>query len=255
MIIMKKVIVILLSVMIVGVSGCGEKLEEKQVTTEIITEEMPESTITEEKSSTTELVNKAELKPVKKDNQIETGGTLENNNVETETPTQEQDTSKDSQITDDQPEIAADQPDNTTSEKESSETTEITEKPNTTETSFVGYSPEDVVNLAIAKCTANGKITTEQNLDNLLSSGQITQDECNEYYPLDGLDDSYFSVYVNKDLNKAATTSGSPLSSENEIAGYVAELISLESGSVFNIRYTGTYDTGGETFYEFRCYR
>ena len=54
---MKKVIVILLSVMIVGVSGCGEKLEEKQVTTEIITEEMPESMITEEISSTTELVN------------------------------------------------------------------------------------------------------------------------------------------------------------------------------------------------------
>lgn len=252
---MKKVIVIILSVMIVCVSGCGEKLEEKQVTTKIITEEMPESTITEEISSTTELVNKAELKPVKKDNKIETGGTLENKNVETEMPRQDQDTNRDSQITDDQPEIAADQLENTTSEKESSETTEITEEPNTTETSFVGYSPEDVVNLAIAKCTANGKITTEQNLDNLLSSGQITRDEYNEYYPLDELDDSYFSVYVNTDLNKAATTSGSPLSSENEIAGYVAELISLESGSVFNIRYTGTYDTGGETFYEFRCYR
>lgn len=88
---MKKVIVILLSVMIVGVSGCGEKLEEKQVTTKIITEEMPESTITEEISSTTELVNKAELKPVKKDNKIETGGTLENKNVETEMPRQDQD--------------------------------------------------------------------------------------------------------------------------------------------------------------------
>lgn len=252
---MKKVIVIILSVMIVGVSGCGEKLEEKQVTTKIITEEMPESTITEEISSTTELVNKAELKPVKKDNKIETGGTLENKNVETEMPRQDQDTNRDSQITEDQPEIATDQPENTTSEKASSETTEMTEKLDTTETLFVGYSPEDVVNLAITKCTANGKITTEQNLDNLLSSGQITQDEYNEYYPLDGLDDSYFSVYVNTDLNKAATTSGSPLSSENEIAGYVAELISLESGSVFNIRYTGTYDTGGETFYEFRCYR
>lgn len=93
---MKKVIVILLSVMIVGVSGCGEKLEEKQVTTEIITEGMPESTITEEISSTTELANKAELKPVKKDNKIETGGTLENKNVETETPRQEHDTNRDS---------------------------------------------------------------------------------------------------------------------------------------------------------------
>lgn len=130
---MKKVIVIILSVMIVCVSGCGEKLEEKQVTTKIITEEMPESTITEEISSTTELVNKAELKPVKKDNKIETGGTLENKNVETEMPRQDQDTNRDSQITDDQPEIAADQLENTTSEKESSETTEITEEPNTTE--------------------------------------------------------------------------------------------------------------------------
>lgn len=60
-------------------------------------------------------------------------------------------------------------------------------------------------------------------------------------------------------VNKAATTSGRTLGSEEEIAQYIAQYIAdmllLESDSVFNIRYTGTTKTSGETFYEFRCYR
>ena len=40
-----------------------------------------------------------------------------------------------------------------------------------------------------------------------------------------------------------------------EIAQYIADMLLLESDSVFNIRYTGTTKTSGETFYEFRCYR
>ena len=66
---------------------------------------------------------------------------------------------------------------------------------------------------------------------------------------------SYYSVFVNVDLNKAATTFGKALGSEEEIAQYIADMLLLESDSVFNIRYTGTTKTSGETFYEFRCYR
>lgn len=88
-----------------------------------------------------------------------------------------------------------------------------------------------------------------------LNAGKITQEEYDEYYPLDGLEDSYYSVFVNVDLNKAATTSGRTLGSEEEIAQYIADMLLLESDSVFNIRYTGTTKTSGETFYEFRCYR
>lgn len=129
---------------------------------------------------------------------------------------------------------------------------QVTEEP---KRQTVSYNPDNVVSLAVSLCEASGMITTEHNLDNNFAAGKITQDEYNEYYPLDGLEGSYFSVFVNVDLNKAATTSGSPLTSENAIAVYVSDLLLLESDSIFNIRYTGIYDTGGESFYEFRCYR
>ena len=119
----------------------------------------------------------------------------------------------------------------------------------------VSYSPDRVVSLAISKCQAGGMVTTEQHLKDNLNAGKITQEEYDEYYPLDGLEDSYYSVFVKVDLNKAATTSGRALGSEEEIAQYIADMLLLESDSVFNIRYTGTTKTSGETFYEFRCYR
>jgi len=119
----------------------------------------------------------------------------------------------------------------------------------------VSYNPDRVVSLAILKCQAGGMVTTEQHLKDNLNAGKITQEEYDEYYPLDGLEDSYYSVFVNVDLNKAATTSGRTLGSEEEIAQYIADMLLLESDSVFNIRYTGTTKTSGETFYEFRCYR
>ena len=59
----------------------------------------------------------------------------------------------------------------------------------------VSYSPDRVVSLAISKCQAGGMVTTEQNLLNNLNAGKITQEEYDEYYPLDGLEDSYYSVF------------------------------------------------------------
>lgn len=112
-----------------------------------------------------------------------------------------------------------------------------------------------MVSLAISKCQAGGMVTTEQNLLNNLNAGKITQEEYDEYYPLDGLEDSYYSIFVNVDLNKAATASGRALGSEEVIAKYIADMLLLESDNVYNIRYTGTTKTSGETFYEFRCYR
>jgi hypothetical protein len=123
------------------------------------------------------------------------------------------------------------------------------------ETKAADYSPDKVVSLATAKCQAGGMVTTEQHLQDNLNAGKITQEEYNEYYPLDGLEDSFYSVFINVDLNKAATTSGRTLGSEEEIAQYIADMLLLESDPVFNIRYAGTTQTSGETFYEFRCYR
>ena len=118
-----------------------------------------------------------------------------------------------------------------------------------------GYSPDSVVAKAIAKCQAGGMITTQDNLANALAEGRITQEEYNEYYPYDGLENSYYSVFVETDLNTAGTTSGQPLRSEDAIATYIADMLLLENSPVFNIVYAGVHNTGGTDFYEFRCLR
>ena len=123
------------------------------------------------------------------------------------------------------------------------------------ENTFVGYDPNTVVSLAIAKCQAGGMITTQDNLANALAEGRITQEEYDEYYPYDGLESSYYSVFVENDLSKASTISGQPLTSEDAIATHIANMLLLENGKVFNIIYAGVYSSGGTDFYEFRCLR
>ena len=119
----------------------------------------------------------------------------------------------------------------------------------------VAYSPQNVVSLATAKCQAGGMITTQQNLQNHLNDGSITQEEYNEYYPYDGMEGSYYSVFVETDLNKASTIDGQRLSSEDAVAEYIASMLLLETDPVFYISYDGVYTTGGTDYYEFRCHR
>lgn len=123
------------------------------------------------------------------------------------------------------------------------------------ESSFAAYNPQNVVSLATAKCQAGGMITTQQNLDNLLAAGKITKEEYNEYYPYDGMEQSYYSVFVETDLNTASTLSGKRLPTEDAIAEYIAGMLLLENDPVFYISYEGIYTTGGTDFYEFRCHR
>lgn len=123
------------------------------------------------------------------------------------------------------------------------------------ESGFAAYNPQNVVSLATAKCQAGGMITTQQNLDNLLAAGKITQEEYNEYYPYDGMEQSYYSVFVETDLNTASTLSGKRLPTEDAIAEYIAGMLLLENDPVFYISYDGIYTTGGTDFYEFRCHR
>ena len=120
---------------------------------------------------------------------------------------------------------------------------------------FVAYSPQNVVSLATAKCQAGGMITTWDDLDNILAQGKITQDEYNEYYPYDGMEGSYYSVFVETDLNKASAIDGELLPSEDAIAEYIASMLLLEKDLVFYISYDGVYTSHGTDYYEFRCHR
>ncbi len=123
------------------------------------------------------------------------------------------------------------------------------------EETFTAYSPENVVALATAKCQAGGMITTEDNLAKNLAEGKITQEEYNAYYPLDGMENSYYSVFVQTNLNTASTTSGRRLTTEEAIAQYIADMLLLEKDPVFAIRYAGIYHGQNEDFYEFQCHR
>ena len=83
----------------------------------------------------------------------------------------------------------------------------------------------------------------------------LGDEEYNEYYPYDGMEGSYYSVFVETDLNKASTIDGQRLSSEDAIAEYIASMLLLETDPVFYISYDGVYTTGGTDYYEFRCHR
>lgn len=107
--------------------------------------------------------------------------------------------------------------------------------------------------MATNKLKAIGKVTLTDNLDRLLAEGSITQEEYNEYYPYDGA--GYYSVFMEVNLEDAKTTSGRRLKSEDEIAQYIADMLAVEVGPYFLIEYAGIYTTGGNDFYEFRCYR
>lgn len=119
----------------------------------------------------------------------------------------------------------------------------------------VSYSPQTVVSLSIPKIKAGGKLILSEEMNRMLSEGTITQEEYNEYYPYDGMEGSYYSVFVETDLNKASTIDGQRLSSEDAIAEYIASMLLLETDPVFYISYDGVYTTGGTDYYEFRCHR
>lgn len=271
---MKKLLFFLLSVVLIGSVGCGSnkdlsvevtdagstEIDNKTVepTTEAVTVETEDAGTAKQESTGTvnEVDSSADTKDIGKDNQSD--------NKPSEEKTAENKQSEENKSTDNQK--SEEQPKDTTSkpsseqqpkpeEKSKPEEKEESKPEPKPEPQAVSYSTDRVVSLAISKCQAGGMVTTEQNLLNNLNAGKITQEEYDEYYPLDGLEDSYYSVFVNVDLNKAATTSGRTLGSEEEIAQYIADMLLLESDSVFNIRYTGTTKTSGETFYEFRCYR
>ena len=243
---MKKLLMFLLSVMILSVTGCGSTKEvatdakagyedaETKHDTEAVTTVAPkeEITVEEVEEETTPADEKVTEEPVTDKKEVA------EESSEKETPKQEESSKP------------AESPNEEKPKQEPEKTPEPEPEPEVN-----GYSPDSVVAKAISKCQAGGMITTQDNLANALAEGRITQEEYNEYYPYDGLENSYYSVFVETDLNTAGTTSGQPLRSEDAIATYIADMLLLENSPVFNIVYAGIHNTGGTDFYEFRCLR
>lgn len=257
--IMKRLFIILLSVAVLTLAGCNSTVNEMteadisyEETKE--TDESKEPVIAEESNVESSSENETEFQsnmdeaesseaPVKDD----TENQPVSENRENQTEPREETPASTEQREKTQPPVQTPEP---TPAPEP--TSEPTPEPEYTP---AGYNPGTVVSLAIAKCQAGGMITTQDNLANALAEGRITQEEYNEYYPYDGLDSSYYSVFVETDLNIASTTSGQPLRSEDAIATYIADMLLLESNPVFNVVYAGVYSRNGTDFYEFRCLR
>ena len=271
---MNKLLMILITIVLMGLTGCTADVKDAlNDSSDVVAKQTEESTeISEEETTecteqTTEAVNKEEKATDKKkvdDKELKkTHATEEQKTEEASTSVVTENTSKEDRAeantSEPKAEPDTEAPSEACTEEPSGESTEApTEAPTeaTTEApapASVSYSPGNVVSLATAKCQAGGMITTTDNLANLLAEGQITEEEYNDYYPYDGL--GYYSVFVETDLNKAATTSGRLLGSEDAIATYIADMLLLESNPYFLIEYSGVYNSGGHDFYEFRCYR
>lgn len=261
---MKKIFIILLSVMILSITGCGATENHESETTTgyeetIETEESTEAVSTEAPKDDTTVAESEEVFKEQTEataqsvtDKEEAEQTSEAESGEQEEGTKPKEERKPEPTTEPVEEPATEQP-----LQPSEEPTVEPEQPKEPEPEpqAVGYNPSSVVAMAIAKCQAGGMITTQDNLATALAEGRITQEEYNEYYPYDGLENSYYSVFVETDLNTAGTTSGQPLRSEDAIATYIADMLLLESNPVFNIVYAGVYSKGGIDFYEFRCLR
>lgn len=270
---MKRLVMIILSVMILSIAGCnatdvgkdadagyGETIETKeQITLAMVEEDSQRAEVEQEPSieaNTTQSIVQEQTsdKEVTEESGEKETWTQEQTTASTEVPT-EKDSSSEEPVTNTSAPTTEPTP-----EPVLEPTPEPTSEPIPTpepepEVQPVGYSPDTVVALAIAKCQAGGMITTQENLANALAEGRITQEEYNEYYPYDGLESSYYSVFVETDLNIASTTSGQPLRSEDAIATYIADMLLLEQNPVFNVVYAGVYTNNGNQFYEFRCLR
>lgn len=206
---------------------------EDLVTVEMESEEQNKPTEPEESKQEPQAVTEAE-KPVQNEERSKPEETAPPQEAQTETETSES--------------TETPKQESTNPEQPKEETVETPTKPET-----AAYNPNEVVSLATAKTKAYGKISIPEDLDQMLANGEITQEEHDEYYPYDGA--GYYSVFVETDLNQAATTSGRKLGSVDGIASYIAEMLSLETGPYFYIEYAGIHSINGTDFYEFRCYR
>jgi hypothetical protein len=227
---------------LVFATGCGAK-KDLQTAAEVTgdTEEdtsQMETTQDDAKEETEETEEKAEKKD-KEAQQTE-------DNAQKDTNTSKENTSSSTTAKQDAASNAGSTP---------TEAAQSTAAPATAEVSTpVSYSPENVVRLAKAKVKAGGMLLLSEELDRKLAEGIITQEEYNEYYPYDGT--GYYSVFVETDLSKASTVSGSSLGSEEAIAQYIADMLLLETDPLVDIEYAGVYtSSSGNTFYEFRCHR
>ena len=116
------------------------------------------------------------------------------------------------------------------------------------------YNPQNVVELAVEKTKAYGKVYIPDDLNNMLSAGMLSREEYNMCYPTDGA--GYIEFYVASDMNEARDVSGTiKFNSEEDIATNIAGMYNVLPQQYFYIEYRGTVMYGDKECYVFYCYR
>lgn len=232
---MKKTLrmIFLLTVCTLLIAGCGKQKTgtNAEVESTVETEEVQESTVSEETP------------------EPETEKEEETKQQETEPET---DASKPEESTKAQNEGNARLP-QTEQRAEASTTLESTQ-PKPEQTEPVSYSPQRVVELAVEKTKAQGKIYIPDDLAQMLAAGEISQEDYDACYPTDGA--GYLEYYVAADMNEARDISGTvQFNSEADIAANIAGMYATLPQQYFYIEYHGTVMYGGKECYAFYCYR
>ena len=255
----KQRLFLLLSVTILLLAGCGGKenqvTEEQSVETETqtVTEDMendseesePEA-VTEEPEETPE-TTEPEKSAAAEDNEANDSSSEGQTSAATE---KEQDSQDQSNTQNEPSKPQTTEPD--TKPEPEPEAPQEPQQPSQPEP--VSYSPQRVVQLAMEKTKAAGKIYIPDDLDRMLAEGTITQEAYNDCYPTDGA--GYLEFYVATDLNEARDVSGTvKFNSEDDIAANIAGMYSSLPQQYFYIEYHGTVMYGDKECYVFYCYR
>lgn len=238
---MKKTLrmIFLLTVCALLIAGCGKQKTGTNVEIEstVETGEVQEGIVPEETPEPE--TEKEEEAKQQEETELET----ETSKLEESTRTQNEDNAQLPQT--EQRAEASTTPENTQQE-------ETQPKPEQTEP--VSYSPQRVVELAVEKTKAQGKIYIPDDLAQMLAAGEISQEDYDACYPTDGA--GYLEYYVAVDMNEARDISGTvQFSSEADIAANIAGMYGTLPQQYFYIEYHGTVMYGGKECYVFYCYR
>lgn len=250
-------IMFLLSVSILILTGCNGQ-EKEDVTEAVIaigTNDAQENDVTEKTEKDdidSEMEEREETDSGKSDKEEQTGSSVETNKTEQQGRNTEQQNERSGQSQ----QTTASRAETATQESSNQEDTEAapSEPAQPSETVPISYSPQRVVELAVEKTKAQGKIYIPDDLNQMLAAGEISQEDYNASYPTDGA--GYLEYYVATDMNEARDISGTvQFSSEADIAANIAGMYASLPQQYFYIEYHGTATYGGEECYVFYCYR
>lgn len=252
-------IMFLLGVGILLLTGCGRQEKENLTDAGVVigTDNEADSDVAEEvkKEETDSEEEKGEaVNPGKSNNEerTDTGGSGEKGRTEQQTaePDRQNENSGQTQRT----ETAKNETEAQGTSGQNGTEESTSEPEQTSEAVPVSYSPQRVVELAVEKTKAQGKIYIPDDLNQMLAAGEISQEDFNASYPTDGA--GYLEYYVAADMNEARDVSGTvQFSSEADIAANIAGMYASLPQQYFYIEYHGTVTYGGKECYVFYCYR